>query len=169
MLVIADSSPLIVLVNIGHIQVLPKLFGEVVIPPAVASELTVPGRPQIVRNFAAARPEWLRVQAPKVVQQIPELHQGESEALSLALGRQKGDRRQKGDKSNYSADPACEDDRKIGLIPFFAATFNSPLYGNPAVGIVAVGETLGGRVFIEIPLRVNEAIGELAYHIPDIA
>ena len=85
MLVIADSSPLIVLVNIGHIEVLPKLFGEVVIPPAVASEIAAPARPQAVRNFAAARPTWLRVQAPAVVQQIAELHQGENEALSLAM------------------------------------------------------------------------------------
>src|SRR2546423_607060 len=85
MLVIADSSPLIVLVNIGHIEVLPKLFGDVVIPPAVASEIAAPTRPQIVRDFAAARPAWLRVQAPTVIQQIPELHQGESEALSLAM------------------------------------------------------------------------------------
>lgn len=85
MLVIADSSPLIVLVNIGHIEVLPKLFGEVVIPPAVAAEIAAPARPQGVRDFAAARPPWLRVQAPTAVQQIPALHQGESEALSLAM------------------------------------------------------------------------------------
>jgi len=34
MLVIADSSPLIVLVNIGLVDLLPRLFGQVVIPPA---------------------------------------------------------------------------------------------------------------------------------------
>ena len=85
MLVIADSSPLIVLVNIGQIQVLPKLFGEIVIPPAVASEIAAPARPQLVRDFAMALPTWLRVQAPISVQQIPELHQGEREALSLAM------------------------------------------------------------------------------------
>ncbi len=85
MLVIADSSPLIVLVKIGHIEVLPKLFGEVVIPPAVASEIAASERPQIVRSFAAARPAWLRVHAPSAVQQLTKLHQGESEALSLAM------------------------------------------------------------------------------------
>jgi predicted nucleic acid-binding protein len=79
MLVIADSSPLIVLVNIGHIEVLPKLFGEVVIPPAVATEIAAPARPQAARDFAAARPAWLRVQAPITVQLIPQLHQGERE------------------------------------------------------------------------------------------
>jgi predicted nucleic acid-binding protein len=56
MLIVADSSPLIVLVNIRQIDVLPKLFGRVVIPPAVASELVAPSRPQAVRDFIAARP-----------------------------------------------------------------------------------------------------------------
>jgi predicted nucleic acid-binding protein len=85
MLVIADSSPLIVLVNIGHVEVLPKLFGQVVIPPAVASELAAPARPQAVRDFAAIPPAWLGVQRPAMVQAIPELHPGEIEALSLAI------------------------------------------------------------------------------------
>jgi predicted nucleic acid-binding protein len=84
MLVVADSSPLIVLVNIGRVDVLPRLFGEVVIPPAVASEIAAPSRPQGVRDFAAARPGWLRVERPSTVEAIPDLHPGESEALSLA-------------------------------------------------------------------------------------
>jgi predicted nucleic acid-binding protein len=85
MLVVADSSPLIVLVNIGHVDVLPTLFGEVVIPAAVAAELTFPSRPQAVRDFAAAPPAWLKVRHPTTLQQIPELHPGEREALSLAI------------------------------------------------------------------------------------
>lgn len=85
MLVVADSSPLIVLVNIGHVDVLAMLFGQVVIPPAVAQELSSPARPQAVREFAAQPPAWLSVQRPSIVLQIPELHPGETEALSLAL------------------------------------------------------------------------------------
>lgn len=85
MLVIADSSPLIVLVNIGHVEVLPKLFGHIVIPPAVAQELAFSSRPQAVRDFAATPPVWLRIERPSTVQPIPELHPGETEALSLAL------------------------------------------------------------------------------------
>jgi len=85
MLVIADSSPFVVLVNIGHIDVLPKLFGRVVVPPAVASELAASSRPQTVRDFAANPPDWLRVQRPVAVQPIPSLHPGETEAISLAL------------------------------------------------------------------------------------
>jgi predicted nucleic acid-binding protein len=85
MLVIADSSPAIVLVNIGHVEVLPKLFGHIVIPPAVAQELASPSRPQAVRDFAATPPPWLRIERPSIVQPIAELHPGETEALSLAL------------------------------------------------------------------------------------
>jgi predicted nucleic acid-binding protein len=85
MLVIADSSPLIVLVNIGHVEVLPKLFGQIVIPPAVAAELARPTRSDAVRKFTASPPQWLTVQQPTIIQKIPALHPGETEALSLAL------------------------------------------------------------------------------------
>jgi predicted nucleic acid-binding protein len=85
MIVVSDSSPLIVLNNINHIDVLPKLFGEVIIPPAVASELSLPSRPRSVRDFVSSGPNWLRIQRPAKVQQIPELHLGELEALSLAI------------------------------------------------------------------------------------
>ena len=37
MLVVADSSPLIALINIGHIEILPQLFGTVIIPPTVGA------------------------------------------------------------------------------------------------------------------------------------
>jgi predicted nucleic acid-binding protein len=85
MIVVADSSPFILLLNIGHIEVLPQLFERVVIPPAVAAELLAPSRPQSVRDFITARPAWLAIQRPTTLQQIPQLHPGESEALSLAI------------------------------------------------------------------------------------
>ena len=84
MIVVADSSPLVVLVNIGHIRVLPELFGEVVIPPQIAAELADARRPQAVQDFMRARPAWLRVRAPASVEPIPELHEGECAAISLA-------------------------------------------------------------------------------------
>ena len=84
MIVVADSSPLIVLVNIGHIRVLPELFGEVVIPPQIAAELADARRPQAVQDFIAAKPAWLSVRTPARVEPIPELHEGERAAISLA-------------------------------------------------------------------------------------
>ncbi len=85
MIVVADSSPIIVLVNIGHVDVLPTLFGQVIIPPAVASELASHSRPQPVRDFIAAPPAWLVVQRPAKVHHLPGLHPGGREALSLAI------------------------------------------------------------------------------------
>ncbi len=61
MIVVADSSPLILLVNIGHIELLLSLFKRVVIPPAVASELLAPSRPKAVRDFITTSPAWLTV------------------------------------------------------------------------------------------------------------
>ena len=85
MLVVADSSPLIVLINIGHIGILPELFGKVIIPPEVASELAQHKRPQPVRAFIATAPGWLIEQAPLTVEPIPMLHPGEASAISLAV------------------------------------------------------------------------------------
>jgi len=84
MLVVADSSPLIVLIDIGHIAVLPVLFGEVIVPPEVVAELDQPRRPQAVRDFAASRPSWLFERAPVAIKPIPTLHAGEIAAISLA-------------------------------------------------------------------------------------
>ena len=84
MIVVADSSPLIVLVNIGHVGILHALFREVVIPPQIAAELGDARRTQAVRNFIGAKPVWLRVKAPASVEPIPDLHDGERAAISLA-------------------------------------------------------------------------------------
>lgn len=85
MLVVADSSPLIVLVTIGHIDVLPRLFGSVCIPPAVDRELRSVRRQRVVREFFETQRAWLEVRQPAHLQSIPHLHPGELEALSLAI------------------------------------------------------------------------------------
>jgi len=85
MIVVADSSPLIVLLQIGHLEVLPKLFGQIVIPPAVAEELHSHQRAQLVRDYFSTGPPWLSVREPASIQPIPGLHLGEIEALNLAI------------------------------------------------------------------------------------
>jgi predicted nucleic acid-binding protein len=64
MIVVADSSPLNYLVLIDEIDVLPKLFGRVLIPEAVARELQSPRTPPQVASWLAAQPVWLVIQAP---------------------------------------------------------------------------------------------------------
>ena len=76
MLVVADSSPFVVLIKIGHLNVLPTLFGEVIIPPEVAAELSAPNRPPAVHAFIASRPDWLVERTPTVLEQILARHHG---------------------------------------------------------------------------------------------
>jgi len=85
MLVVADSSPLIALLNVGHIDILPQLFGTVIIPPAVASELRDAKRPQAIRSFIGSPPTWLIERTPKIIESFPLLDSGEVAAINLAL------------------------------------------------------------------------------------
>jgi len=84
MLVIADTSPLIGLVKIGHVDVLPRLYGSVVIPPEVADELASTKRPREVQAFIASTPGWLSVRSPTKIEVIEGIDRGESAAISLA-------------------------------------------------------------------------------------
>jgi predicted nucleic acid-binding protein len=90
MIVVADTSPFVVLVAIGHIDVLSTLFKEVFIPPPVASELASPKRSQEVRDFITAPPPWLRILAPASIETIPGLAAGETAAIALAAEVQAG-------------------------------------------------------------------------------
>jgi predicted nucleic acid-binding protein len=84
MLVVADSSPLIVLTNIGHLDILPKLFDQVLIPPETASELAQSNRPIAVRGFIRSAPSWLSIKSPAKIHPIPSLQAGETAAIYLA-------------------------------------------------------------------------------------
>jgi predicted nucleic acid-binding protein len=56
MLVVADTSPFIGLIKIGHVEVLPALFGRVFVPPEVARELGASERAAEVRLFIGKPP-----------------------------------------------------------------------------------------------------------------
>jgi predicted nucleic acid-binding protein len=49
MIIVADTSPINYLVLIKEIEVLPRLYGKIVIPEAVREELLRPAAPEIVR------------------------------------------------------------------------------------------------------------------------
>jgi len=84
MIIVADSSPFVVLVSVKHVDVLATVFQEVIIPPQVQAELASPKRSEAIRAFIAAPPSWLRVVAPTSIEPIEGLHAGESAAISLA-------------------------------------------------------------------------------------
>lgn len=86
MIVVADASPLCYLILIEEVRVLPALYGRVIVPPAVVTELNHERSPSAVREWLSAKPEWLEVLAP--LQGFPSLQDvlgaGEREALALA-------------------------------------------------------------------------------------
>lgn len=85
MLVVADSSPLNVLIRIEYVDVLPVLFTQVVIPSEVARELSRPRTPQIVKDFIARTPPWLAIREARPTAISSRLDPGELAAISLAL------------------------------------------------------------------------------------
>lgn len=84
MIVVADTSPFVVPVAIGHVEILPTLSREVLIPPEVASELASSKRPAEVTAFIATPPSWLQILAPSSPESIPGLDAGETAAIALA-------------------------------------------------------------------------------------
>lgn len=85
MIVVADTTPLQYLILIQHDHILPALYGRVVVPPAVISELSHDETPKQVRNWLKAAPAWLEVQGPKTITgPLVALGPGELEAIALA-------------------------------------------------------------------------------------
>lgn len=86
MIVVADTSPLRYLVLIQHIDVLPSLYGRVIVPAAVIVELTHEHTPAMVHAWSSDPPNWLDVRAPKraMTTEAVTLGPGEQAAIALA-------------------------------------------------------------------------------------
>jgi predicted nucleic acid-binding protein len=86
MTAVADASPLCYLVLIGQIDLLPKLFLQVVVPQAVITELLHQDAPGVIQNWASNPPAWISTAATaEVVSDGPEkLQAGGRAAIILA-------------------------------------------------------------------------------------
>jgi len=93
--VVSDTSPISYLVLIGSEEVIPELYGEVVVPEAVRRELVHPRGPEKVRERISASPSWMKVEPvgsggegirPLEGERgdLQELDPGEREAILLA-------------------------------------------------------------------------------------
>jgi len=85
MIVVSDTSPINYLVILGYVDVLPPLFGTVIIPEEVFEELMAEETPQIVRDWIDAQPDWLEIRPAKPLFVSRRLHSGESVAIGLAM------------------------------------------------------------------------------------
>ena len=77
MLIVADTSPLNYLILIRAVHVLPGLYGRILIPPEVVSELQNAAGPQVVQTWASSVPPWLEVKAARSVDMTLPLDDGE--------------------------------------------------------------------------------------------
>ena len=84
-IVVADAGPLHYLVLIDGADILGKLFDRVLIPVAVRDELRHGSAPSKVLAWINSPKPWLSVETVPHSQPISGLHQGEAEALQLAL------------------------------------------------------------------------------------
>jgi predicted nucleic acid-binding protein len=84
-LVVSDSGPIHYLVLCGAIEVVPHLYGQLVIPSAVAQELTHPRTPREVSRWIQTLPHWATIHTPMQIDPATHLGLGEREALALAL------------------------------------------------------------------------------------
>jgi predicted nucleic acid-binding protein len=83
--VVSDATPLHYLILISRDGILERLYGRVIVPPAVLDELGHGAAPFEVSNWVKAPPAWLTVKAPSAIpRDFETLDLGERQALALA-------------------------------------------------------------------------------------
>ena len=88
-MIVADAGPLIALARIGQLELLRRLYSEVVIPPAVLHELALgSGRLGAAVLEDSVKSGWLveqpAIQTTTIPKLAPLLGRGEAEAIALA-------------------------------------------------------------------------------------
>ncbi|HZS00761.1 MAG TPA: DUF3368 domain-containing protein [Chloroflexota bacterium] len=88
MVTISNSSPLILYASIGRLELLHRLFGELIVPASVYDEVVVKGAEKPGAAAVVASP-WIRTRAAADRQMVGTLQQqvdpGEAEAIALAI------------------------------------------------------------------------------------
>jgi predicted nucleic acid-binding protein len=59
-MIISDTGPLHYLIQIGRVELLSSLYGEVLVPSAVIRELKHSSAPEVVREYFRNPPAWIR-------------------------------------------------------------------------------------------------------------
>jgi predicted nucleic acid-binding protein len=86
MIIVSNTSPINYLILIGHINLLPELFQQIIIPQAVYSELSDASAPSPVQTWIATPPDWVKIQPVSQPSDaiLDLLDPGEREAILLA-------------------------------------------------------------------------------------
>jgi predicted nucleic acid-binding protein len=87
--VIADTSPLNYLILTGVVDVLPRLYRQVLVPDEVASERADLGAPPVVADWARHLPAWVEIRATPISSEpLKRIDAGERAAILLAEAQQ---------------------------------------------------------------------------------
>jgi predicted nucleic acid-binding protein len=133
-LVVADAGPPHYLVLIGVIDLLPKLFGRVLLPDLVRDELRHARTPEPVRRWMVDLPAWIDVADTATLDALPlsGIGAGERAAIALALSQR--------------ADLVLMDDRQ-GVIAASAA-------GLQVIGTLGVLDRAALRGLVDLPAAI---------------
>lgn len=85
MIVVADAGPLRYLIVIGRVELIVRLYGQIVVPPGVLLELRHASAPEEVRRWADDLPNWVSIREALKPRDDLRLGSGESAAISLLL------------------------------------------------------------------------------------
>jgi predicted nucleic acid-binding protein len=90
MIVVADTSPITYLAELGLTDLLHRLYGNVLLPKEVQAELLDPRAPDRTLHWAHNLPTWATVkQAASIVsEELDDLDLGERSAIELAIETQ---------------------------------------------------------------------------------
>ncbi len=148
MIVVSDSSVIISLWRIQRLELLQQLFGEVVIPFAVASEISVHGKPGSDLLSEASWIKQVSLSDSTFVQRLmtgtPGLDVGESEAIVLAL--------------ELKADALLIDDRHGRRV---AERMGIPIIG--VIGILLQAKRAG--LLVEIRPVLDDLVEEVGFRL----
>ena len=94
MIVVSDTSPICYLLLIGKIDILPSLYGEILIPQIVRDELANTNSPLVIQEWIQSPPNWLQISNVSTdrssspgVKDLNALDPGEVAAILLAQQR----------------------------------------------------------------------------------
>ncbi len=87
MIIVSDTTPFRYLIEIDIVDILATLFGQVIIPEAVAGELQHQNTPQKIKSWMQSPPAWLVIRKADITLFTPveAIGPGETEAIALAL------------------------------------------------------------------------------------
>jgi predicted nucleic acid-binding protein len=148
MIVVADTSPINYLILIQEIDILPKMYGSVVVPQTVRDELVRLSAPQLVRSWVDHLPVWLEVRSPLALpdSSLAKLDAGERDAITLA--------------AELQADQLIVDDRE--------GRREAERRGIPAIGTLGVLREAAALKLLDIRVAVERLQGTSFYVAPEV-